>query len=67
MELIKIYNGSLINARELHSFLEVKVRFNDWVSRTLLNQFKEGIDFYSELSKSTGGRPSKEYFLTFES
>lgn len=66
MELIKIYNGSLVNARELHGFLEIKVRFNDWVSRTLINQFKEEKDFYSELSKSTGGRPSKEYYLTLD-
>ncbi|RBO89669.1 antA/AntB antirepressor family protein [Pseudochrobactrum asaccharolyticum] len=57
-----------VNARELHSFLELGVRFNDWVSRRITEyEFEEGKDFYSELSKTTsGGRPSREYHISLD-
>ena len=57
-----------VNARELHSFLEVGVRFNDWASRRIAEyEFEEGKDFYSELSKTTsGGRPSREYHISLD-
>lgn len=57
-----------VNARELHSFLEVGVRFNDWVSRRVTEYaFEEGKDFYSELSKtSSSGRPSREYHISLD-
>lgn len=57
-----------VNARDLHAFLEVKARFNDWVARRIAEYgFAEGQDFYSELSKTpNGGRSSKEYHLSLD-
>lgn len=66
MELIKIYNGSLVDARELHQFLEIRTKFSMWIDRTLINQFAENIDFFPKLGKSTGGRQGKEYLLTLD-
>jgi len=55
------------DARELHSVLGVDARFNDWVGRRIAEYgFVEGEDFYSDLSRSTGGRPSDEYTLTLD-
>ena len=34
------------NARDIHSYLEVKTRFNDWINRAIVKyDFKENIDF----------------------
>lgn len=48
-ELIKISeteNGELVNARDLHSFLEVKTKFNLWIKRTLERYgFEDGSDY----------------------
>jgi len=69
MELIKIKesNGnSVVSARELHQFLEVKTDFKDWIIRMLDYGFEENKDFSSFLSESNGGRPSKEYALTID-
>lgn len=70
-------NGELkqtVNAKELHEFLEVKTRFNDWiVSRIKDFGFEEGKDFVVNLItensviKSHGGnRRSKDYHLTLD-
>ena len=68
MELIKIYNGSLVDARELHKFLEIKTTFRDWVRRYLIKYFSEDVDFRSNLSETSqkGGRPQKDYYLTLD-
>ncbi|EJF76654.1 Phage anti-repressor protein [Candidatus Bartonella washoeensis] len=56
-----------VNARELHAFLEVKTSFKDWIIRRIKEcKFKEGYDFCSFLSESSGGRPSKDYALTLD-
>ncbi|GAA5110912.1 antA/AntB antirepressor family protein [Bartonella jaculi] len=56
-----------VNARELHTFLEVKTSFKDWIIRRIQDcKFKEGYDFCSFLSESSGGRPSKDYHLTLD-
>lgn len=35
-----------VNARDIHSYLEVKTRFNDWINRAISKyDFKENIDF----------------------
>lgn len=67
--LIPINFGSerpTVSARELHSFLEVETRFNDWFHRMSEYGFSEGVDFYSFLSKTSeqGGRPATDYQLT---
>lgn len=68
-EIIKINQNeqgeARVNARDLHDALNVKARFNDWITRMIEYGFTEGIDFYSFLSKTkNGGRPSVEYNLT---
>lgn len=71
-ELIPITTASIggdkqqgVNARDLHAFLEVKTAFKDWITRRIEDfDFKEGSDFCSFLSESSGGRPSKEFVIT---
>lgn len=67
-ELIKVSEQDgkqAVSARELHEFLEVDTRFNDWIARRIEEYgFEESIDFYSEKSKSTGGRQAIEYIIT---
>ena len=60
-------SGQLVDARALHEFLAVDARFNDWFARRLAEYgFQQDEDFYSTLSKSTGGRRSKEYRITLD-
>ena len=52
-DLIKVNLDSdrpTVSARELHEFLEVGTRFNDWFPRMCEYGFIEGTDFYSFLS-----------------
>ncbi|MCS1350347.1 phage antirepressor KilAC domain-containing protein [Mechercharimyces sp. CAU 1602] len=67
-ELIPVYQNKneerIVNARELHGFLGSRQEFSNWIkSRIKKYGFKERVDFLISLSKSTGGRPSKEYYL----
>jgi anti-repressor protein len=56
-----------VNARELHEFLESKQDFSDWVKNRIEKfGFVENEDFTIILGKSSGGRPSKEYFLSID-
>ncbi len=45
MELIKIYQGKVVSARELHSFFESKERFSKWFDRMLSYGFEKGRDY----------------------
>ncbi|ERI10842.1 antA/AntB antirepressor family protein, partial [Aneurinibacillus aneurinilyticus] len=70
-ELVPVYadeqGNNLVNARELHEFLQVETRFNDWIERRIEKYgFVDGEDFHSFLSKSNGGRPSVEYILAID-
>jgi len=61
------HEALLVDARALHRFLEVEARFNDWIARRVSEYgFQEGEDFYSVLSKSSGGRPGREYRITLD-
>lgn len=54
-----------VSGRELHEFLGIDTRYNDWFKRMVEYGFTEGEDFYSILSKtSEGGRPSTDHQLT---
>lgn len=55
-----------VTGRELHEFLEVETRYNDWFRRMCDYGFSEGVDFYSILSKTgeLGGRPSTDHQLS---
>ncbi|WP_375627571.1 MULTISPECIES: antA/AntB antirepressor family protein [unclassified Bartonella] len=59
-----------VNARELHTFLEVNIRFNDWISRRIEEySFQKNQDFVSFTQKRVkpkGGRPSTEYHITLD-
>jgi anti-repressor protein len=55
-----------VSGRELHEFLELETRYNDWFRRMCDYGFSEGVDFYSILSKTgeLGGRPSTDHQLS---
>lgn len=68
-ELIKVIwerENPVVLARDLHEFLEVNTRFNDWFPRMCEYGFIEGQDFYSFLSESTGGRPAQDAMLNID-
>ena len=48
-----------VSARELHEFLEVETRFNDWFKRMCEYGFSEGEDYYSFLSNRVDGLAGK--------
>lgn len=69
------HNGKRVaSGRALHAFLGVKTRYNDWFARMVEYGFTEGEDFqtilsestYSDLSKTTGGRPGTDHAITFD-
>lgn len=77
--IIPVFSGAihdeqsqLVDARELHSFLEVKMRFNDWISRRINDyEFIESEDFVlitqNRVTKGRGGdRRSKAYHITLD-
>ena len=53
-----------VSARDLHQALQVSTRYNDWFSRMCDFGFIGGKDFYSNLSKSIGGRPGIDHEIT---
>ncbi|MCH4828924.1 antA/AntB antirepressor family protein [Flavobacterium columnare] len=68
---ITTQNGiSVVSARDLHQFLEVETRFNDWILRRIEEYgFIENQDFEVLLKNEQnpqGGRPQKEYAITLD-
>ena len=57
-----------VNARELHSFLQVGSRFDKWINRRIEEYgFTQGVDFVgSFLAVSDGGDGKMQYHLTFD-
>jgi len=59
-----------VNARDLHAFLEVQTRFNDWMAARIEEygfiENKDYLGFTEKSVKPQGGRPSKEYALTLD-
>ena len=70
--LIPINYGSdrpTVSARELHQFLGVDTRFNDWFPRMAGYGFSDGIDYYSFLSNGDGfgkAATKTDYQLTLD-
>lgn len=69
MELIKIYKGSLVDARELHQFLESKRKFANWIKQRIERYgFVENEDYFLRnkfvTQKGRGGHNAQEYALT---
>ena len=70
-DLIKIENKDdkqLVNARELHEFLEIKTSFKDWILRMLEYGFSENQDFIMLKNEHAleAGKARKDYFLTLD-
>lgn len=70
-DMLPIYENEsgekLVNARELHEKLLVVTPFHKWIERRIINYgFMEGEDFWTYLSESNGGRPSKQYLFTLD-
>ena len=71
-ELIKVnYDNDrpTISGRELHEFLEVETRYNDWFTRMCEYGFIENIDYYSFLSNridGKAGKPRQDHQLTID-
>lgn len=73
-QLVQVFTGEirgepvqLCNARELHTFIESRQQFADWIkNRVEQYGFVEGEDFFINLGKSTGGRRSKEYDISLD-
>ena len=55
-----------VNARQLHSFLRVKSRFNDWIKRRIREfEFKDGVDYIAVLKNEHDGIIEQiDYILT---
>lgn len=60
------YQEKLVDARELHEFLEVGDRFDQWIQRRIEKYgFVENLDFCTILCK-TEGRPRTDYILKLD-
>lgn len=71
--LIPVFNGliqnqpvQLCNARELHSFLEIQTRYNDWVKNRINEYGFTQDEDYLVITERTNGRPRKEYHITLD-
>lgn len=68
--MVPVDSGALglqASGRLLHQRLQSGHRFADWIiDRINRYRLKEGRDFYSNLSKSTGGRRATDYILSVE-
>ena len=71
--LIKIYeskNGNVVNARELHEFLESKQEFANWIKNRISSyRFIQNEDytvFDKSVKNSIGGRPQTQYAITLD-
>ena len=53
-----------VSGRDLHAALKVATPYKDWFPRMCEYGFKEGKDFSSNLSESTGGRRKRDHAIT---
>lgn len=69
-ELIKITEKEgqqLVSARELHEFLEVNSRFNDWIGNRIRKyEFEEGNDYTKILVQCIRGQNEYDYAITID-
>ena len=71
MELIKLTKNEqgieTVNARELHAFLEVKTRFNDWISNRISEfGFSENKDFVSLTENLVSGGKQNVFHISID-
>ncbi|WP_273724625.1 antA/AntB antirepressor family protein, partial [Bartonella sp. AU18XJBT] len=56
-----------VNARDLHTFLEIKARFNDWIKNRIKEcKFLENINFITLTKNLVSGGKVKEYHITLD-
>lgn len=68
-ELLKVNYDTekpTVSARDLHEQLHIETPFKKWIDRMCDYGFEESKDFWTKMSKSTGGRPSTEYELSID-
>ena len=73
-ELIKIEKSSVggdlidtVNARELHGFLDVQTRYNDWIKNRIEQYgFGEGTDFLTLTENLVSGGTQKTHHVTVD-
>ncbi|MCC0660699.1 phage antirepressor KilAC domain-containing protein [Clostridioides sp. ZZV14-6154] len=69
-ELIKVEINEnqepIVNARELHEFLEVNSNYTTWFKRMCEYGFTINEDFIPILEESTGGRPSENHVIKLD-
>ena len=71
--LIPVFKGliqnqpvQLCNARELHAFLEIQTRYNDWIKNRISEYGFIQDEDYLVITERTNGRPRKEYHITLD-
>lgn len=56
-----------VNARDLHTFLGVDSRYNDWIANRIREfDFSENIDFVTLTENLVGGGKRKNHFITLD-
>lgn len=67
-ELIQINKKGeqVISGRKLHEFLQIETPYMKWFERMCEYGFERGIDFWTKMSKSTGGRPAINHDITLD-
>lgn len=66
--MIKINDQKRVNAKDIYIFSEVKTQFNKWIRRCIeYADLEINKDFWTVVTKSTGGRPATEYYFTIDS
>lgn len=67
LPIIQQGDNLLIDARLLHQQLKSGHQFSDWIKRKIEEfGFEQDKDFFSNVRKSTGGRPGLDYHLTLD-
>lgn len=66
-ELIKVNKeNNTVSARELHEFLEVETRFNDWFKRMISYGFEENSDFRAITQKRVTAQGNMTTYIDYE-
>lgn len=65
-EILKVNDKGLVSARNLHEFLEVKTRFNDWISgRVKKYEFVENSDFITVTEKKVTAQGNQSEYTDY--
>lgn len=65
-ELIKVNENNTVSARELHEFLEIATRFNDWFERMINYGFEENSDFRAITQKRVTAQGNTTTSIDYE-